>query len=232
MVKNALHKLAETKGETMDSFKSLKDHVYQYISGKINEGSLLPESKINEKMVVDDMNISRTPVREALIQLATEGYLQNIPRRGFIVKRVDKEKAREVYSLLGVLEGFAARLSVDRMGQKDIDQLRHYYDKMETAIENNDVKAYYIYQHQFHDIYIQKSGNRELIKVIQLKKKIFIRQTYAEGNGGDAFKKVLKTTNEEHKIIIALFEKRDGTGLEQYHRDHHWNPELAFYDAL
>ncbi|MBW1636376.1 MAG: GntR family transcriptional regulator [Deltaproteobacteria bacterium] len=58
------------------------------------------------------MNISRTPVREALIQSATEGYLENIPRKRFIVKRVDKNKAREIYGLLGVLEGFSASLSV------------------------------------------------------------------------------------------------------------------------
>lgn len=216
----------------MDSFKSLKDHVYQYISEKINDGSLLPESKINEKMVVDDMNISRTPVREALIQLATEGYLQNIPRKGFIVKRVDKDKAREVYSLLGVMEGFAASLCVDKMSREDIDLLLHYYEQMETAIETGDVKAYYNYQNQFHDIYIQKSGNHELIKVVQLLKKIFIRQTYTEENGGEGFKEVLKTTNQEHKIIIELFEKRDGPGLERFLRGHHWNPELAFYDTL
>lgn len=221
---------ADTKGETVDSFKSLKDHVYQYISGKINDGSLLPETKINEKMVVDDMNISRTPVREALIQLATEGYLQNIPRKGFIVKRVDKNKAREVYSLLGVLEGFAASLSVDRITQKDIDNLRHYHGQMEEAIETDDVKSYYIYQNRFHDIYIQKSGNQELIKVIQLLKKIFIRQTYTkEGNG---LKKALKTTNQEHKTIIALIEQREGAKLEQFLRNHHWNPELAFYDTF
>ena len=216
----------------MDSFKSLKDHVYQYISGKINDGSLLPETKISEKMVVDDMNISRTPVREALIQLATEGYLQNIPRKGFIVKRVDKNKAGEVYSLLGVLEGFAASLSVDRMSQEDIHRLRHYYEQMETAIETDDVKAYYNYQNRFHDIYIQKSGNQELIKMIQLLKKIFIRQTYTVEKEGKSFKKVLKTTNEEHRIIITLFEQRDGSGLEQFLRDHHWNPELAFYDTF
>jgi len=216
----------------VDSFKSLKDHVYQYISGKINDGSLLPESKINEKMVVDDMNISRTPVREALIQLATEGYLQNIPRKGFIVKRVGKDKAMEVYSLLGVLEGFAASLCVDMMRQEDIDHLQHYYEQMETAIETDDVKAYYNFQNQFHNIYIQKPGNHELIKVIQLLKKIFIRQTYTVELGGEEFKKVLKTTNEEHKIIIELFEKRDGPGLEQFLRGHHWSPELAFYDTL
>ncbi len=216
----------------MDSFKSLKDHVYQYISGKINDGSLLPETKINEKMVVDDMNISRTPVREALIQLATEGYLQNIPRRGFTVKRVDKNKAREVYSLLGVLEGFAASLSVDGITREDIDQLRHYYEQMETAIETDDVKSYYNYQNKFHDIYIQKSDNQELIKVIQLLKKIFIRQTYTKEKEGDGLKKVLKTTNQEHKIIIDLFEERNAAKLEQFLRHHHWSPELAFYDTV
>lgn len=216
----------------MDSFKSLKDHVYQYISGRINDGSLLPETKINEKMVVDDMNISRTPVREALIQLATEGYLQNIPRKGFIVKRVDKDKAREVYSLLGVLEGFAATLCAHTMAKADMDHLQRYYQKMETAIESGDVKAYYNYQNQFHDIYIQKSGNQELIKMIQLLKKIFIRQTYTVENGGQEFKTVLKTTNQEHKTIIELFEKKDGPGLVLYLKEHHWNPELAIYDTL
>ncbi len=224
-------KIADTKGDTMDSFKSLKDHVYQYISEKINDGSLLPETKINEKMVVDDMNISRTPVREALIQLATEGYLQSIPRKGFIVKRVDKNKAREVYGLLGVLEGFAASLSVNGITREDIDHLLQYYEQMETAIETDDIKAYYTYQNLFHDIYIQKSGNQELIKVIQLLKKIFIRQTYTLEKGG-GLKKVLKTTNQEHKTIIDLFEERNGAELERFLRCHHWNPELAFYDTV
>ena len=216
----------------MDSFKSLKDHVYQYISGKINDGSLLPETKINEKMVVDDMNISRTPVREALIQLATEGYLQSIPRKGFTVKRVDKNKAGEVYGLLGVLEGYAASLSFNKITQEDIDHLGHYYEQMETAIETGDIKAYYSHQNLFHDIYIQKSDNQELIKVIQLLKKIFIRQTYTMEKEGNGLKKVLKTTNQEHKTIIEFFEKRDGAGLEQFLRHHHWNPELAFYDTF
>jgi len=197
-----------TKGESMDSFKSLKDHVYQYISGRINDGSLLPETKINEKMVVDDMNISRTPVREALIQLATEGYLQNIPRKGFIVKRVDKNKAREVYSLLGVLEGFAATLCVHTMATADMNHLQNYYQKMETAIESGDVKAYYNYQNQFHDIYIQKSGNQELIKMIQLLKKIFIRQTYTVENGGKSLKRCSKPPMKSIRPLLNSLKKK------------------------
>lgn len=216
----------------MTSFMSLKDHVYQYISAKINDGSLLPETKINEKMVIEDLNISRTPVREALIQLATQGYLENIPRKGFVVKRVDKKKATEVYNLLGVLEGYAASLSVDAISRRDIEQLKSYHQKMETAIENNDIKAYYSYQNRFHDIYLQKSGNQELIKVILLLKKIFIRQTYTQEDGEKNLKKVLMPTNEEHKIIIDLFEKKDGDELERFLRQKHWSPELAYYDTV
>ncbi len=216
----------------MDSFKSLKDHVYQYISEKINDGSLLPETKISEKMVIDDLNISRTPVREALIQLAAQGYLESIPRKGFIVKQVDSKKAREVYGLLGVLDGYAASLAVDVMTREDIQKLKDLYANMEASLETGDVKAYYAFQNQFHDVYIQKSGNQELIKEIQLLKKIFIRQTYTTGDGATSLKKVLETTNADHRTIIELFEKKDGAQLEQYLRNHHWDPELAGYDTF
>lgn len=216
----------------MDSFKSLKDHVYQYISEKINDGSLLPDTKINEKMVIEDLNISRTPVREALIHLAAQGYLENIPRKGFIVKQVDSHKAREVYSLLGVLDGFAAGLAADILTPEDIREMKTLYTHMDSALEQGDIKSYYTLQNQFHDVYTQKCGNQELIKVIHLLKKIFIRQTYTMGDGKASLKKVLKTTNSDHQTIIELFEKKDGSQLENYLRNHHWHPRNASYDTF
>ena len=216
----------------MDTFKSLKDHVYQYVSERINDGSLMPETKISEKMVIDDLNISRTPVREAMIQLAAEGYLENIPRKGFVVKQVDRKKAKEVYSLLGVLEGYAANEAVDKMAKEDLAAMRELYAKMETSLDSDDMRSYYSLQNQFHDIYIQKSGNQELARVIRMLKKIFIRQSYATGNGSSDLKLDLKSTNDEHRFIIELFEQKSGQALEQYLRDHHWHPKNADYDAF
>lgn len=216
----------------MDSFKSLKDHVYQYISGKISDGSLQPETKISEKMVVDDLKISRTPVREAMIQLAAEGYLENIPRRGFMVKQVDRTKAREVYSLLGVLEGYAASQAVENMTKKDLSTMRTLHTRMTAALESDDMQAYYSLQHQFHEIYIQKSGNQELARVIGQLKKIFIRQAYATGNGQSDLKQDLKSTNEEHRRMIDLFEKQSAQQLEHLLRVQHWDPKNADYDVL
>ena len=216
----------------MDAFKSLKDHVYQYISEKINDGSLLPETKISEKTVINDLNISRTPVREAMIQLATEGYLENIPRRGFIVKPVDTQKAKEVYGILGVLDGYAASLALDVLTKEDLKEMRDLFARMEAALESNDIRSYYTFQNRFHDVYTRKCGNQELIKVIRQMKKIFIRQTYTAENGEVSLKKVLKTTNEDHRTIIELFEKKAGPELEQYLRSHRWHPRHAEYDTF
>lgn len=66
-------------------YRSLKDHVYDYIAQKIQDGTLLPNQKINEAEICKKLDISRTPTREALFQLASDNLLQYIPRRGFIV---------------------------------------------------------------------------------------------------------------------------------------------------
>ena len=64
----------------MTHYMSLKDHVYKYISDKISDGSLKPDDKINEQQISESLNISRTPIREALIQLASDGLLESTPR--------------------------------------------------------------------------------------------------------------------------------------------------------
>ena len=61
----------------MEHYLSLKDHVYRYISDCINSGTLNPGDKINEAQVSETLNISRTPIREALVQLASDGYLDS-----------------------------------------------------------------------------------------------------------------------------------------------------------
>ena len=216
----------------MDTYKSLKDHVYHYISQKISDGSLLPETKINEKMIIDDLDISRTPVREAMIQLAAEGYLENIPRKGFVVKQVDTAKAKEIYKILGVLEGYAASEAVTHMDGKDLTAMEALYQAMEDSIESDDIRSYYSLQNQFHETFIQKSENQELTRVISLLKKIFIRQTYATTNSKSDLKHALKATNDDHRRIIDLFEQKAGKVLEEHLRNQHWNPKHADYDAF
>lgn len=215
----------------MQQFLSLKDHVYNYISDKINEGVLKPDEKINEKVIMADLNISRTPVREALIQLATEGYLENIPRKGFIVKPVDTEKSKELYALLGVLDAFAAELAFDFITPEDINRMEALATQMTAAIETYDFKAYYKLQNDFHVVYIKKCHNEELINMMTLLKRKFIRQTYSESDK-EHMKTILLKTNSEHILIANFFKTDTKQEVSNFLKNEHWNIDYAKYDVL
>ena len=107
-----------------NEYRSLKGHVYDYIVDLIDGGALADDHKISEQQICEALGVSRTPVREALIQLASDGYLENVPRKGFYVKSVTEDSAREIVEVIGPLDGRAALLAVDRMTDEDLAQLQ------------------------------------------------------------------------------------------------------------
>ena len=137
-------------------FKSLKDHVYEYIASLIREGRLVAEEKINENQICSELNISRTPVREALIQLAAEEVLENRARKGFVVKKMDAKDIAELYEIIGVLDGLAAKKSLPHLTEKDFRDMDFYIETMNLAIKTSNYEMYYEQQNLFHQIYISK----------------------------------------------------------------------------
>lgn len=215
----------------MNQYMSLKDHVYNYISEKINEGSLTPNEKINEQLICEELQISRTPVREALIQLATEGYLENIPRKGFRVRPIDENKAMELYTIIGSLEGLAAVHSLEFITTKEIEQMKHLVMNMNEAIDMECYDNYYKLQTKFHNTFINICHNEELIRLLTQLKRSFIRQTYITKEKED-LQQVLKRTNSEHQEIVKLFNLKDKEKLEKYIKDVHWNTKNARFDSI
>lgn len=219
----------------MYQYKSLKDHVYDYIAEKINDGSLSPNKKINEQIICEELRISRTPVREALIQLVTEGYLENLPRRGFIVRGIDEKKAMDLYRIIGRLDGLAAALAMDYITDKEITMMKVLMKSMEEAISSKAPDIYYKLQIEFHNVYISICGNEELIRLLNQLRKNFIRQTYSDkeiGKGTENLFEVLRNTNAHHKVMVEIFERKDKCEIESYIRDVHWNIENAKFDSI
>lgn len=216
----------------MNKYLSLKDHVYNYISKKINEGSLTANEKINEQLICEELQISRTPVREALIQLATEGYLENLPRRGFRVRLIDENKAVELYMIIGALESLAASLAIEFITTEEINNMKKLVIDMDEAITSGLYTNYYKLQTMFHKTFINICNNEELIRLLNQLKKSFIRQTYIDNKETEDFFEILKNTNDEHKKIIELFEKKDKKSLESYLKDVHWSIENAKFDSI
>lgn len=208
---------------------SLKDHVYEYISKRIQEGTIKPNDKLNEQEICNELNISRTPVREALIELAADGLLDSEPRRGFRVKPLTLEKAKDLYMIIEYLDAMAATLSLDVLTKDDIALMRELISHMDIAVTNNKLDEYYKLQVDFHNIYINKCGNEELIKILNQLKMRFIRQGY---DSNEKLLQIFSQTNKEHKIILDLMEKKDADKLEHYLRNVHWDVEYSNLDVI
>lgn len=215
----------------MERFKTLKDHVYEYIAEQIRAGNLLPDQRINENVICEELNISRTPVREALIQLAAEGILENKARRGFIIRSMTEQDVRELYTVIGVLDGYAAKLACDSLTEQDFADLSFYIETMDLAIKAGNFEMYHKQQVIFHQLYIDKCGNSALIDTIAKSKNKLLKKTYSEEIHKDT-KDVLYATNKEHREILRLFREKDKEGLFKYLAETHWTPAYAAYDVI
>jgi DNA-binding GntR family transcriptional regulator len=215
----------------MEEFLTLKDHVYNYIAEQIRDGNLVPGKKINENSISDKLKISRTPVREALIQLASEGLLENVPRKGFLIKHLNVEEAKEIYLIIGLLDGMAVSLASPALTEQNIKDMEFYISSMDLAIETGNFGMYHKLQEEFHNVYMALCPNKNLVSLlIQLKKKFLRRSYVAEPHSN--MKEILFATNEEHREIVRLIRGKDTAALEKYLRDVHWNDQKAYMETI
>ncbi len=215
----------------MKKYKTLKDHVYDYISEQILDGNLLPSQRISETAISQVLSVSRTPVREALIQLSCEGILDNLPRRGFVLREVTAKEATELYAVIGTLDGMAASAACDALTEKDFSRMDFYIQSMDLAINTGNYTMYLEQQEIFHQIYIDKCDNAVLEDTLSRLKSKFFTHGYSKGKD-DQNKKLLSEINEEHREILKLFRERKKDQLADYLANVHWYPNHAHYELL
>jgi DNA-binding GntR family transcriptional regulator len=211
----------------MATYRSLKDLVYEQITAEISSGKLKPNAAINEAAICADLEISRTPVREALMQLAHEGYIDHIPRRGFFTRPLTAERIRNIYAIIGDLEAMAAVLAMGRPEHLDLEKMRSLATEIDRSIEAHDYEAYHSLQYAFHDQFIQASGNEELIRLLVNLKKFLVQLNYLRNTSDEVIHPVLVKMNHEHWQIIRLLESGDREAARAFLRDVHWSGDYA-----
>ncbi len=215
----------------MEEFLTLKDHVYRYIAEQIRDGSLAPGKKINENSISEKLNISRTPVREALIQLSSEGLLENVPRKGFIIKHLNEEEAKEIYLIIGIMDGLAVSLACPFITAQAVKDMEFYITSMDIAIDTANFSMYHKLQEEFHNVYLSLCPNSSLVNLLTQLKKKFLRRSYVAEPQSN-MKDILLVTNDEHREIVRLIKESDTAGLEKYLREVHWNVQKAYMETL
>lgn len=210
---------------------SPKDRVYQFLSEKISTGELTHNDKITETYLADHLDMSRTPIREALIQLDAEGIIAKSANKGYTLKKLTLEEVNQLYQCIGILDAYAATLALPRLSPADKNELHYLVDVMDVAIKNGMYTRYNELQMAFHNFYTQKCGNHILINELARLKNSFVGKSYSLSNPAQ-IEKVLFNTNAEHKFILELFEKGDIQALQNYIQQTHWSKVHAKYDLF
>lgn len=205
-------------------YQSLKECVKEYLKREMEGGKLNPGEEIDEKALCQVLNISRTPIREALIELEKEGYVEIIPRKAIRVKKLSQKEIKDMFDVIGILESEAAEIAVGLLRDEDIVRMEEIYKKMYSAYRKNNMESYYDLNKQLHNIHISLCDNKVLLDIInQLKERLW------------EFPKVLLNIPEweemllkDHANLIELFKKRDKRGVSKLIREKHWNFERNY----
>ncbi|MGO3733238.1 MAG: GntR family transcriptional regulator [Vagococcus sp.] len=206
----------------------MKEKIYNFISEEIILGNLNKNDKLTEQYIAEKLNISRTPVREALFQLTADDILEHTPRKGFKIKDLSKKDMEDIYEIIGLCDGKIASLTIDSLTNKDYATMSFLIESMDSAIKNKLYTKYNELQSQFHNVYITKCSNEKLVHEILKKKKVFIGKCH--NIDPCSIQDTLYRTNREHQTILNLFIEKNTTELRSYLENTHWHIDNAQYD--
>jgi len=195
---------------------TLHQEIVSRIRKMIQKGTLVRGQKVNEKDLCESMGVSRTPVREALRQLTSEGLIQLIPHKGAFVSRPCIEEISDLFEVMSVLEGTCARLAATLMKEKDLQKIEALHKELEAHYRNRDHEAYLKTNHVFHVFIQELTGNRVLNDVINgLKQKILLyrqKQLYQPERFDQSI--------QEHRNLLGAFRTRDPESAESLMKHH------------
>jgi len=183
---------------------------------QIYQNELAPGDAIDEMALCERFGISRTPLREALKVLDSEGLIELIPRRGSFVRRMDIEELNELFPVMVVLEGLCAREAVENCETEDLQRLEKMHEKLESFAEQSDVDAYYEQNFVFHQAIQDLSGNKWLQRVIgDLRKVLRLARHMQLTIPGR-----LESSLSEHRQIMQAFKEKNPDLADQNMQNH------------
>ena len=199
--------------------KSLKEQVYEYLREQMRKGEILPGSAIDMELTSKKLGVSKTPLRDALLQLEMEDFVTIRPRRMVVVNSLTEKDIRTYYAIIGALESMALLKAFDRLKPSDIEGMQALNDAMREAIAANDFDAYYEKNLAFHNVFLCHCGNDSLIKLVNNMKKRLYDFPRAKG----FVKEWEESSILEHQALIDLVRSGRSQAAANHIRDIHWS---------
>ncbi len=196
--------------------ESLKERAYARLKGEILHGRLAPGARIRERAIAGRFGFSRTPVREALLHLASEGLVVFSRSRRATVSHRSVEEIEEIYTLLGLLEGFAVRRAVRRIGESELRTMAGLTVQLEEAARHGDTRKFFKINQQIHETLLSACDSPRLSAICaKLREQLQQYPVQMSSVPGWMAKSV-----REHREILRAVQRRRASGIEQMIRRH------------
>lgn len=196
--------------------KPLYEEVADLIRDKIFTHELAPGSWIDEKQLTDQFGISRTPLREAIKVLASEGLITMKIRRGAYVTEVDTQEIPQIFHVIALLEGNACKAVALNASDKELESLDALHLKLEKAAADRDIDRFFELNQDFHDKIQEISGNRWMRKVItDLRQVLKLQRRNSLTKLGR-----LEQSLQEHRLILSAIIARKGDLAQELMMNH------------
>jgi DNA-binding GntR family transcriptional regulator len=196
------------------TLRTLPQQIYDFIVNEIRFGSLPLGQKINEADLMARLSTSRTPLREALIQLASDGILENVPRKGFYVRNISRKTSLEYNAIVAQLDYYAIKKAIPNLDDADYQRMGIIIEDIAFAIASRNYHDYCVLSDKFHAYYYAKSGNDSLPDVIFDIRNQCLTTTYFSKDTDKLFE-LLTVVNREHGEILKLARENNLAELEK-----------------
>jgi DNA-binding GntR family transcriptional regulator len=206
---------------------SAADLAYNGIIDLVLNSELRPGERTSVNLLAARLDIGRTPVKEAITRLQTEGLLSVAGRSGTIVNRIDRTQTEQLFALRRALEDFAAEFAVENVSAKDLQQMRKCLQRLG---QSNSTSEFVRANVEFHSLIVRAAANPFLIRFysqLQIQLQIV---TYLVQRGFDP--KAADARQREHAAIVKALEKRDAQALKSALRAHVLTTERAILATL
>jgi DNA-binding GntR family transcriptional regulator len=129
----------------------VREKVYEYLKSSVLSGRFNPGKRLTEEHLASEIGVSRTPVREALHKLASEGLIKSLNTRGFIASADSKDEIEEMFDIRASLEGYALRLICETISEKALKQLDRLIENAEHGLSRKKIEEVFRWNTEFHD---------------------------------------------------------------------------------
>src|SRR5438093_13285486 len=199
--------------------RSLREEVYERLRTLMNRGRLRPGDELDLNALAASIGISRTPLRDALLRLECEGFVEIHNRRGVRVTPLTLKRIRDIYEILAGLESTALRSVAERDTPGGVERMDEMNQEMRRALDAGDFARFYDANLAFHGAYLHLSHHADLLHTIHTRK----QRLYDFPRLPGFVPEWERASIEEHQAMIRALQGERVDEAADLLRDVHWN---------